>query len=76
MTLSARVTLLQQKETLWTDLMSFVSKLDSSVTDNVDLITPEIQSLMEHLVHADIDQINFTSFDVMVCIELGQNNDT
>jgi len=51
---------------LWGDLMSFVSNLNSSVTDDFSLVTPEIHSLLSRLVHADIDRINFTSFDVLV----------
>jgi len=60
--------LLQQKEELWVDLMSFVSKLNmSDVTDDIDLVTPEIHSLLGHLVQSNVDSINFTSFDVLVC---------
>jgi len=60
--------LFQQTEELWSDLMSFVSSLNTSdITDAVDLMTPDISSLLNHLVHSDIDNINFTSFDILVC---------
>ena len=60
--------LFQQAEELWSDLMSFVSSLNTSdITDAVDLMTPDISSLLNHLVHSDIDNINFTSFDILVC---------
>lgn len=60
--------LFRQTEELWSDLMSFVSSLNTSdITDAVDLMTPDISSLLNHLVHSDIDNINFTSFDILVC---------
>ena len=47
-----------------------MSAFNTSSTDNIDLMTPEIHSLMNHLVDADIDNINFTSFDTLVCTTL------
>jgi len=50
--------------------MSFVTQLNTSLTDDVNLVTPEIHDLLSRLVHADIDRINFTSFDVLVSYSL------
>ena len=61
-----------QTTELHTDLMSFVSKLNASFTDDVNLITPEIHVLLDRLVHADIDRINFTSFEVLVSLAVSQ----
>ena len=58
----------QQKEELWADLMSFVSTLNTSdVTDNINLMTPEIHTLLNRLALSDVDSINFTSYDILVC---------
>jgi len=47
--------------------MSFVSKINTSdVTNNIDLVTPEINSLLSRLVQSNVDSINFTSFDIQV----------
>jgi len=59
-----------QKTECWAHLMSLISQLNMSVTDNIDLMTPEIHDLMSQLVRADIDRINFTTLDVMVCFRI------
>jgi len=48
--------------------MSFVSTLNTSdVTDNINLMTPEIHTLLNRLALSDVDSINFTSYDILVC---------
>jgi len=56
----------QQKEELSAQMASFVSKLNTSLTGDVKLITPEIHNLLNRLVNADVDRVNFTSFDILV----------